>query len=183
MSTGTAGIAGTAQEMRLNSLYDPNITGTGHQPYGFDNFNVLYGKYKVTACLVDLLFTTPGGTADICCMALVQSPSGGLSLTGISTDRAVEMPQIATAHLSSSGLRTARIRKRFPLHAVFGLTPGQFDANVEDYAAAVGSNPTRTAVLAFAISSYSGVGSEASSVRCLLSYECELWDRVQQAQS
>jgi hypothetical protein len=35
------------QRMRLNSLYDPNQTGTGQQPYGFDQLATLYNFYRV----------------------------------------------------------------------------------------------------------------------------------------
>lgn len=37
------------QVMNLNSLYDPNSTGVGHQPYMFDNFSALYNRYRVIA--------------------------------------------------------------------------------------------------------------------------------------
>lgn len=33
--------------MNLNSLYDPNYTGVGHQPLGFDQMTALYSKYSV----------------------------------------------------------------------------------------------------------------------------------------
>ncbi len=183
ISCGTSGIAGTVQEMRLNSLYDPNATGTGHQPYGYDQWAALYGRYKVNACTVDLVFTTPGAANDLCCSAIVQGPGGGLSLTGLSTDRLTELPMVANATLSSAGTRQARIRRRFVLHEIFGVTKQQFDSNVEDYAAAVGASPVRTAVLGFVVSSYSGATDEACSCRCLLTYEVEWFDRVVQGLS
>lgn len=33
--------------MNLNSLYDPDRSGIGHQPLGFDNLALLYNKYRV----------------------------------------------------------------------------------------------------------------------------------------
>lgn len=36
--------------MNLNSIYDPNRTGTGHQPYAFDTLASLYNRYRVIAC-------------------------------------------------------------------------------------------------------------------------------------
>lgn len=33
--------------MRGNSLFDPELTGAGHQPRGFDQWSVLYSRYKV----------------------------------------------------------------------------------------------------------------------------------------
>lgn len=182
-TTGTAGITGTAQEMRLNSLFDPNATGVGHQPYGYDTYSALYGRYKVSAVTVDLLFTTPGSAADVCCVALVQPPSGGLNLTGLTIDRCIEMPQIANAHLSSTGSRTARIRRRFMLHDVFGITKQQFDANVEDYEALISASPARAAILAFSVCSYSGAGGQAVSAQLTLCFEVAFFDRIQQGQS
>lgn len=34
----------------LNSIFDPNRTGTGHQPYGHDQLAVLYNRYRVISC-------------------------------------------------------------------------------------------------------------------------------------
>lgn len=35
------------QVWNLNSTFDPNRTGTGHQPYGRDTYAVLYNRYRV----------------------------------------------------------------------------------------------------------------------------------------
>lgn len=35
---------------RANSLFDPDLTGTGHQPRGFDQWATFYGQYKVHSC-------------------------------------------------------------------------------------------------------------------------------------
>jgi len=41
------GSAGT-YTFSANGLYDPNISGSGHQPYGFDQLCALYNHYYVT---------------------------------------------------------------------------------------------------------------------------------------
>lgn len=38
-----------------NNLYDPNYTGTGHQPMFFDNYSALYSKYKVNSATVTMV--------------------------------------------------------------------------------------------------------------------------------
>jgi len=45
------GLAGAAAAFVFtgNGLFDPNITGTGHQPRGFDNYMALYTYYTVIA--------------------------------------------------------------------------------------------------------------------------------------
>lgn len=34
-------------QISLNSIYDPDATGTGHQPYGHDTYETLYNRYRV----------------------------------------------------------------------------------------------------------------------------------------
>lgn len=50
-----------------NGLYDPNSTGGGHQPMGFDNLAALYDRYTVIGAQIELLVlqsptTTINGT-------------------------------------------------------------------------------------------------------------------------
>lgn len=44
--TGTAGVQAYVTVM-ANSCFDPNSTGTGHQPYFFDQWKSLYLRYRV----------------------------------------------------------------------------------------------------------------------------------------
>lgn len=44
--TSTVGGLGT-YVYRANSCFDPNLTGTGHQPMGFDQMSALYNHYTV----------------------------------------------------------------------------------------------------------------------------------------
>lgn len=46
IGTGAGGIAGVHM-FTCNGLYDPDITGTGHQPRGFDQFMSMYDHYTV----------------------------------------------------------------------------------------------------------------------------------------
>lgn len=39
-------------KFRTNSLWDPNYTGSGHQPYGFDTLATLYNRYLVTGAKI-----------------------------------------------------------------------------------------------------------------------------------
>jgi hypothetical protein len=44
------GVATRRQVYRGNSLFDPDFTGTGGQPYNFDDWALLYNRYRVHAC-------------------------------------------------------------------------------------------------------------------------------------
>lgn len=60
--TLTPGAAGSVATylFNLNSLYDPNRTGTGHQPYGFDQLAAWYQRYRVYKCSWRIQ-ASPGG--------------------------------------------------------------------------------------------------------------------------
>lgn len=46
---------------RAGSLYDPNFTGAGHQPRGFDEIMPLYGNYTVIGSKMTVTWTSTSG--------------------------------------------------------------------------------------------------------------------------
>lgn len=58
LATGLAnGCQRKAYVWRMNSLYDPDQTGTGHQPMAHDQWATLYKKYRVQAVKVTMRIT------------------------------------------------------------------------------------------------------------------------------
>jgi len=49
-----SGPAAAAYVFRLNSLFDPNFTGVGHQPLGFDQIMLMYNHYQVDSVRVKI---------------------------------------------------------------------------------------------------------------------------------
>jgi len=43
-------------QFRMNSLYDPDLTGTGHQPQWFDQLSAVYNNYKVLGSKITCTF-------------------------------------------------------------------------------------------------------------------------------
>jgi len=85
-----AGIAAAAQYVfSANGLYDPNVTGTGHQPYGFDQLMAMYDHYEV---LESCIRVTACNTvvADPFILGVRQDDTSGMS-TDI--EAIMEMPQ------------------------------------------------------------------------------------------
>lgn len=48
----------SSYKMRLNSLFDPNYTGAGHQPRGFDQLMTIYEKYTVVGAKITVCYIT-----------------------------------------------------------------------------------------------------------------------------
>lgn len=62
ISPGVAGIAGV-RVMSANGLYDPSITGVGHQPRGFDQLMTMYDHFVVVGSRITVTFSTIYATA------------------------------------------------------------------------------------------------------------------------
>jgi len=69
--TGTAG-AITQYVFTANGLYDPNITGSGHQPLGFDTMMLYYEQYTVVRSSLTLRFVGNGTQA--CTVSVCLAP-------------------------------------------------------------------------------------------------------------
>jgi hypothetical protein len=48
-----------------NGIYDPNITGTGHQPLGFDQWMLFYNHYTVSDSRISVQFTNINGATSL----------------------------------------------------------------------------------------------------------------------
>lgn len=60
---------------RANSIYDPDFTGVGHQPYGHDTWQTLYNHYTVLGSKIVCRLQSTSGT-----------PSASFGLVGIRLD-------------------------------------------------------------------------------------------------
>lgn len=89
---GTLGI----YVISANGLYDPNITGTGHQPKGFDQLIALYDHYCVTKAHIKVTWC-PDPTS---CNLLGVTQSGSATSTYSDPTDYVELPG---THWTSSG--------------------------------------------------------------------------------
>lgn len=83
MEVNNEASAATSAEysFRLNSVFDPNVTGVGHQPRGHDQWATLYRRYLVHGCKykIDFYAATDSTTANAACNFLygtVVGPEG-----------------------------------------------------------------------------------------------------------
>lgn len=93
LTAGSTGLFGTERVFRLNSLYDPDLTGVGHQPYGYDTLATLYVRCKVHAVSVLLTFTDPSADG-VLIAAHFQNPDTPTTITGYDTDTVMERPGV-----------------------------------------------------------------------------------------
>lgn len=127
------------QVINLNSVFDPNRTGTGHQPYGYDQLSALYNRYRV-----------------ISCRYIVNGYSGANAIrygTIVSNDTplATNMSELAEnpraqTRVQFPGGNATQIRGTAYIPSVFGRSKQQYLAD-DRYQASVGSSPAELCLL------------------------------------
>jgi hypothetical protein len=149
VTTSTAGSSafGTLYKFRLSSLFDPDQTGTGHQPYQYDQLAAVYTKYLVRHCVVDLTFTDPTVDGLWVGWSVVPEGDAGDTPTSLTLEDFVERPNWRCMPLNNTGAQTVTCKMSIPIHTVFGLTPGQYENQTSVFGAAYNNNPTSVAYL------------------------------------
>lgn len=182
LTTGTAGVAGTHQSFILNSLYDPNFTGTGHQPYGFDQLTNFYLRYIVEKVKVTLIWSNVGTTNDVVGFYKINASGAAGTVTGATLDYITEQNSSSTIYISSSGNQRV-VEQNFvvDIPKVFGMKKMEWvdDGNYSLYTA----NPTRAAMLYIDVASPSGTSGIAVVCQAIFEYQCRFRDRLDLTQS
>lgn len=175
----TAPVTGLASGyvFSCNGAYDPNITGTGHQPMGFDQMMLLYNQFTVTQSTITITFA-PIATL-ITRAALVLLPS-----TVVPTDPTQLMENgliVSTVFdvLGTSILtRLPKLTLSCDIKRYFGR---RSDAELKDdpnLYGTVSANPSEQVYFAFVVWQLNPDGTNTTVVDfdVLLSYDIMYWE-------
>lgn len=151
----------------LNSLYDPDRTGTGHQPYGYDPLSQLYNRYRVISC--GWRISSPSGSyRQIGCI-----PSNDLGITWSINDLK-ENPR-AKYIVQSVGGGTMTLTGKSYIPALMGRTRSQYMAD-DNYQAVVSASPSEQALLYIHTATNGGDAEPFAQVQVLLEFTAEFFD-------
>lgn len=165
---------------RLNSAYDPDYTGAGHQPLGYDQLApALYARYRVLSCKVEVEVVNTGSSAPL---NWVCYPSNAHALASGSVATAWERAAqwgcpVHTAQQVASG-GGPRFVKTFYPHQVPGLTKAEYLSD-DSFQAAYNADPAEVIDLQVEVSSADASSLCVYAIAIRLTYEVEFSDRVQ----
>jgi hypothetical protein len=150
----TAGSVAT-QQMRVNSLFDPDLTGTGHQPRGYDQWCSATGPYTVYRVLrsrvtVQAAIRSNQTETNEQLMSLACGYSDLSTIPSLPTSAQAtvspygELNGWKSALIPSGGAPTVKMAFQSPINQIEGVKPSSV-LTEDDYAAAYNANPANTA--------------------------------------
>lgn len=161
-------------QFALNSIFDPDQTGGGHQPYGHDQLATLYNRYRVIAC--SYVITAYSGSTGICYGAM---PANEVKSFGTLSELR-ENPRARYITQYPGGSTTKLVGKVY-LPALMGRSKTQYMSD-DRYQAVFGANPQEGAWLNLAGLDLAEVGSSINWT-VTLEYTVEVFDVKPLAQS
>jgi len=120
------------------SIFDPNYTGVGHQPYGHDEWATRYNQYAVISCVAYITFRWEGTpNTQVACGAFMDTDAAAPTLLSTKMERYPGAIKILKKdQCSSVTIKVPYNAKMFhkikdlgddhQISAVFGATPMKF---------------------------------------------------------
>jgi hypothetical protein len=161
-SETTANLA-TVNSYRLNSIYDPDYTGAGHQPLGFDQYAALYGKYLVIGARWHVQYYHTGSTSVLLASCKPSSSSSAPS----SAETLAELPGGGTSLIPQSGGPITNLRGSWSAQKWFGTDP----YNSDDFRSVVTDNPFAQVYLHAGIGTITSHSAATIVVRVRIMYD------------
>lgn len=171
--TEAAAGLGITYTWRANSLFDPDFTGAGVQPLGFDQWSALYSTYRVWQCDYEITFANLTSTAIV--VGIVKTPNAALTSTASSW--LIERDSKSfTLGPKESGQSVIKTRGSLYPWKVLNVTKQQYLMDGRSSAAMTG-NPTS---LAYLTTFLVGFGTIASvSIMVKFKYKAQLISRTE----
>lgn len=179
IQSGTSGtLSSSPLRFSLSSMYDPDQTNIGHQPYGFDQLAALYGKYKVNRAKVTIQWFDVGATNTGMCCAALRPSTNTTSPASLPFHSFVEKQVGGHVLLTSTGNnRCVEQTFNVDLRKIFGVTKAEF-ADEEFYAANVNADPTNQIFIEFASAFPSSSSAIDVNAVVIVEYFATFYNRV-----
>ncbi len=170
--TGTSGTV-ASYVFIANGLYDPNVTGTGHQPMGFDQMMAIYEQYTVVRSTITVEFNNTSTFPVRAYLYLAPDTTALTNTAGIVENGLVK-------HVSLAAAGTAGCLKRLSLNCdvarYFGRRSQRElldDVNLFGTAAA---NPTEGVYFVIAIQDFNASATATVNILPEISYDSIYWE-------
>ena len=154
----------------MNSIFDPDLSGTGHQPLGHDQWATFYNRYRVFKVSYVISMSTQTGYQNTLCLL----PSNDSSVF-TSTETMCEQPRAMMKQTSGQG-DAIQFKGHVIPSRITGVKPSVYKSD-DRYQAVFGASPAEQILLHIGHwSSLYGTQDTHSFLNITLVYHTELFD-------
>ena len=173
LTTSGTGISGYA--FSINSINDPNISGTGHQPMGHDQLAAMYERYTVLGVQYDIVVQNTSTTVPIKVVTLTADSAWTPSTMEDITEQPKASKSIIVAPLGS-GKTQAKFKGYISTAAAAGV-PKKVVSQDDTWSAQFNANPFHQAQMLIYHQALTGSGTTAATMVANLTYFVRCKDR------
>lgn len=171
--TSASGVV-TTNIYRANSVFDPNETGTGHQPMYFDQLALVYGRYVVNSSTIKITYNPASEVAatSVWVVGVIGQSAGSISST---PDINCEQGHCRWTTINGrlGGPNSKQLQLSYTPKACLNLTPKDTDAG-----ALVSANPDQTYKFVVWVADRQATGTTNMDVEIEIFYDVTFSDRV-----
>lgn len=166
----------TAQVFLANSLYDPDSTGTGHQPKYYDQLIAVYGKYLVYGCKYELEVNNGATTGAYGVVTFTETDVSSRTVEALAEGRYGKTFNLGP--LTGNGTKT--IKGYMSMAKLMGQP--DLDSDNTQYSV-TSSSPADGAFLIIKVASVDGVSNANVYWRIKITYYCKFKELLDPSQS
>lgn len=164
----------------LASLYDPDVSGIGHQPMMYDQLTGIYRKYWVYGCKVQIEYSDP--SADHLFLSYCVRTRNLAGVNGKTISQATEQRNCKVFPMVNTGSQKKTVSFYVDLAKAHGIPKIVFKTDEEQYAAAYNASPAGFCYLEIGTASTNN-SAVSVNIRLRLTYFARMYDYLTQSQS
>lgn len=164
-----------------NGLYDPDATGTGHQPMGFDQMMALYEQATVVRSHIKVTFASAGEHARVGIYLNPDTTNPGV--TRLVENGLITMGSLTGASTNNGQYAFCTLELACDVPIYFGRTRGEILADPQMYNT-IASNPGET--VNFGVCAWAGFDAAADvsiAYDVIVTYDAVFWEPKKLASS
>jgi len=159
-------------------LYDPDITGVGHQPMMFDQWMTMYERYLVFAHKVDVHFTNTTASNNALVALLLKNVSTLTTNPTTVQERAHAVHRILGPQGTDKAL--GRLSKYSSTASIWGVPKRRLNTTSSDYVGSDTSNPTNKVFIQVGCGDPLGSVTVTAEAIVNIKYYCVFFRRIAQ---
>ena len=179
LAYGGAGIVSNNQ-WNLTSLFKPNYTSAGHQPYLFDQYKLLYNRYRVYGVKWSVSFISSDTAQQYDCFVLIR-PDTVFNTNAETTLESTNCKRTILG-IESGGNNVKTLSGYVSCAQACALSKREYNAS-PNTAALISASPSLVPILNTMVSNQNTGAAGSVNIRINLIYFCSLYDRIQLSQS